>query len=215
MARSPHELLELPVAPPTLDQDGVVLGRPGHLAADERMTGEGPEPIPHRRLKRVAQLIPSGPPFNLDQLVARQAQQRDHVRASAAPRLAPERHNGGRRTAPLELLPHRGTPREFKTSLTQTRRMDVRGLATRRRRAALTHCRLACRTRTLEPAPGGVERRARNRACSGYPTPVRAAATPPGSGIALGAPLNKPSPRSLTAASPASKGRTHRTATAR
>ena len=193
MARSPHELLEAPVAPPTLDQDAVVFGRPGHLAADERMTGEGPEPVPHRRLKRVAELIPSGPPLNLDQLLALQAQQLDDVRLPAAPRPTPERHNGSRRTAPLELLPHRGTPHELEPPRTQTCRMDPRGLSTGRCRAAVASCRLARRARTLEPAPGDVQLRARNRARPGSPTPVRVAATLPGRRMALGAPLLQPS----------------------
>jgi hypothetical protein len=66
------------------------------------MPGELGESIPDRRLQDVAQLIPAGPPLDLDQLLALETQQPDHICAPAAPRAIPERHHGGRRTAALE-----------------------------------------------------------------------------------------------------------------
>ncbi len=77
------------------------------------MPGKRAEPIPDRRLQGVAQLIPAGPPLDLDELLVLETQQFDHVRVAAAPRATPERHHGGRRTAALEFLPHPGTPYEL------------------------------------------------------------------------------------------------------
>ena len=60
-------------------------------------------------------------------------------------------------------------------------------------RAARAPRYLARWTQTLRPAPGDVERRPRNRACSGSSTPVRTAATLPRRRTAPGAPLLQPS----------------------
>ena len=71
------------------------------------LTGEGPEAVPDGRLERVAQLVVSGPPLEVDHLVAIEPTQHDPVRATTAASPAAERDRGGRRAARLELLPDR------------------------------------------------------------------------------------------------------------
>ena len=65
---------------------------PAHnLAADERLPGERPEPIPHRRLQRVCQLVARGPPLDVDQPLA---PTRDSVIVAVLPP-RPERPENG------------------------------------------------------------------------------------------------------------------------
>ena len=120
------ELLEPPVATPSRDQNAAVLGRPGHLAADLWMPGERAESIPDRRLERVAELVPAGPPLDFDQWLALETQERDRVGATAASSAAPERHDGARSTAALKLLPDRGSPHQLPSRRPQPPRGRVR-----------------------------------------------------------------------------------------
>ena len=73
MGRSRHDLLERPLAARPADHDAPVSSGPDHLAAHQRMANEGAEPLPHRRLERMAQLVPPRPPLDL----AGQAEKRD------------------------------------------------------------------------------------------------------------------------------------------
>ena len=61
-----HELLEALVTALPLDHDAAICRRPDDRAGDQRLTGERPEPIPDRRLERVAQLIVPGPALDVD-----------------------------------------------------------------------------------------------------------------------------------------------------
>ena len=65
-----HELLEALLTASPFDHDAAVCRRPYDRPDDQRLTGERPEAIPDRRLERVAELIASGPPLDVDQLVA-------------------------------------------------------------------------------------------------------------------------------------------------
>ncbi len=84
MGRSPREPLKPPLATTTADRNAPVISGPDDLAAHQRMSDECAEPFPDRRLQRMAQLVPPGPPFDIDQLPAVQAKEGDRVRAAAA-----------------------------------------------------------------------------------------------------------------------------------
>ena len=79
-----HELLEALVTASPFDHDAAVCRRPDDGPGDQRLTGERSEPIPDRRLERVAELVASGPSLDVDQLVAIDSTQHDPVDASAA-----------------------------------------------------------------------------------------------------------------------------------
>jgi hypothetical protein len=75
--------------------------------------GERPEPIPDRRLERVAELVASGPSLDVDQLVAIGSTQHDPVRATASTSPTVEGDGGNRCAARLELLPDRLAAQEL------------------------------------------------------------------------------------------------------
>ena len=66
------------------DHDAAVSHSPDDGPDDQRLTGERSESIPDRRLERVAELVASGPPLDVDQLIAIESTEHDAVRATAA-----------------------------------------------------------------------------------------------------------------------------------
>ncbi len=105
--RRSHDLLEAVLAAPAFDHDAPIDAGPDHGAGDLRLSGERPEPIPDRRLECVAELVASGSPLDVDQLVAVQAAQNDPVDTAAPPGAAAERHHRDGGAALLELIPDR------------------------------------------------------------------------------------------------------------
>ena len=61
-----HELLEALVTTSPFDHDAAVPRSPDDGPDDQRLTGKRPEPIPDRRLERVAEFVASGPPLDVD-----------------------------------------------------------------------------------------------------------------------------------------------------
>jgi hypothetical protein len=94
-----HELLEALVTVSPFDHDAAVCRCPDDRPGDQRLTGERPESIPDRRLERVAELVASGPPFDVDQLVAIESTEHDAVCATAAASPTAERDGRNRRAA--------------------------------------------------------------------------------------------------------------------
>jgi hypothetical protein len=132
-----HELLEALVTTSPFDQDAAVPHRPDDGPDDQRLTGERPEPMPDRRLERVAELVASGPPLDVDQLVAIDSTEHDAVRATAAASPAAEGDGGNRRAECLECLPDRLAAQELAPAGAEPRLMDARGLAPGRGAARL------------------------------------------------------------------------------
>ena len=96
-----HELLEAFVTASPFDHDAAICRRPDDCPGDQRLTGERPEPIPDRRLERVAELVASAPPLDVDQLVAIESTQHDPVGAPATAGPTAETDGGdGRAAAP-------------------------------------------------------------------------------------------------------------------
>jgi hypothetical protein len=93
--------------------DAAVRRYPDDGPDDQRLTGKRPEPIPDRRLERVAELVASDPPLDVNQLIAIESTQHDPVSATAAASPATEEDGGNRRAARLELLPDRLAAQEL------------------------------------------------------------------------------------------------------
>lgn len=162
MGRSPRELLKPPLAATTADRNAPVISGPDHLAAHQRMSNKCAEPLPDRRLQRMAQLVPPSPPFDVDQLPAVQAKEGDRVRAAAATGPPGERYDRDRRATAPELLPHSGTPHQLMSPGPEPSGLHLGGLTARRRRTPVTGQRFTGRAATLQPAAGDVQMRKRN-----------------------------------------------------
>jgi len=109
-----HELLERasPRRPSITTRRSAVVHTT--VPGNPRLAGERAEPIPYRRLERVAQLLVSGPPLDVDELVAVQAAQHGPVDPAAAPGAAAERNHGDGGAAPRrELIPDRRPRQEL------------------------------------------------------------------------------------------------------
>ena len=152
-----HELLESLVTASPLDHDPPVCRRPDDGPGDHRLTGKRSEPIPDRRLERVAELVASGPPLDVDQLVAIESTEHDPVGATATASPAAEGDGGDRRATGLELLPDRLGAQELVPPGPEPRLMDARGLAPGRGLAPLTWEGLTRRARTSAPPARDVQ----------------------------------------------------------
>jgi hypothetical protein len=153
-----HELLEALVTTWPFDHDAAVPRDPDDGPDDQRLTGERPEPIPDRRLERVAELVASGPPLDVAQLVAIDSTQHNPVGAAAAASPTAERDGGDRGAARLELLPNRLAAQELVSAGPQPRLVDARCLASGRGAARLTREGVARAARTGAPPARDVQR---------------------------------------------------------
>jgi predicted enzyme related to lactoylglutathione lyase len=152
-----HELLEALVAAPAFDHDAAVRRRPDDGPGDQGLPGEGPEAVPDGRLERVAKLVASSPPLDVDQLVAIEPTQHDPVRPTTAASPAAEGDGGDGRSARLELLPDRLSAQELMPYGPKPRSMDARRLAPGRSAAWLPWEGLTRRARTCAPPARDVE----------------------------------------------------------
>src|SRR5207244_578270 len=124
-----HELLEALVSASAFDHDAAVRRSPDDGPDDQRLTGERPEAIPDRRLERVAELVASGPSFDVDQLVAIDSSQHNPIRPTATASPAAEGDGGDVCATGLELLPDRLSGQKLMPLWSKPRLMDARGLA--------------------------------------------------------------------------------------
>jgi len=189
MGRSRRELLKGTLAARTADRDAPVISGPAHLAPHQRMSDEGAEPLPDRRLERMAELVPAGPPLDLDQLLALEAQKRDPVDATADSGPPVKRDDGETRAPALELLPDCRPPDQLPPRRAQARAVHARSAPAGRGGAALARLRLAGRTLPLAPTASDVEMRQRLNPGAAGTTPAPPTASRARSSVTLRTPL--------------------------
>lgn len=96
-----ERLFERFAASLTGDQDAAVSEGPRDGAVDPRMASELAVPVPHGPLERERQLVTTTPSLDIDELIAREATERDCSGPSAAAGATRERDDRDRRAAPL------------------------------------------------------------------------------------------------------------------
>ncbi len=157
MGRSPHDLLKASIAPRARDDNSSVLEGPDHVAADPGLALKRAVAIPHRRLKRIHELVAARPPLDAHKLTFINLGQPDRGGVAATPRTPPERHDSQRRAASLELGPYVVTTEQLVPCPTEPRRVDARGRASRRARATHPRRRFARRAAASAPTPGDMQ----------------------------------------------------------
>jgi len=167
------------------------------VPGDLRLSGERTEPIPDRRVERMAELVASGPPLDIDQLVAIKTAQHDPVGATSPPGAAAERNHSDGGAALLELVPDRGRRQELPPAWAEPRLVCARRLPSRRRAARLARRRLTRRARPGPPSTSDVEPGQRPRLAEGRRPAARA-----GSGATRRAPTPRATGRGRSRPSP-------------
>lgn len=178
MGHSSHDLLKASVAPRARGDNAFVLEGPDHVTTDPRLSLKRAVAIPHRHRERVLQLIATRPRSDVDQIVSDRPRQTNQLTpAASAPR---ERDDPKRSAARLELCTDPVTTEELVPARTEPASVDVRRLASRRRRAALARRRLKRWAAAPAPTPCDMEpREGRRLSCTTpqAPPPLAAART--------------------------------------
>ncbi len=100
-------LLEKLATPCAFDQHPPLSSPPRDGPDDQRLAGEGPEALPHRRLKGMGQLVTERALRDVDTLVAVKATDHDRADLAATAGTPAKRNRGDRGAEPSELGPHR------------------------------------------------------------------------------------------------------------
>jgi hypothetical protein len=101
-----QKLLEALISAPTDDHHAPICCRPHEGPCDPGLPGEGSEAIPDRPLQRVAELVVTGPSFDVHQFVAVEPVEHDPVDVTTPTGAAAERNRCDRHASRFELLPH-------------------------------------------------------------------------------------------------------------